>query len=219
MFEGEETTVAAQDTTIAGAEDQGTQEEEQGTLATQQEGEEQNEAGATDDGDDDGKSGDDDKKGEVPETYDLKPPEGMELDATMLETFTPVFKEMGLTQEQAQKLADAYAPLAQSQAEEARKASLDSFKEIVEGWKNDTMKDLGTNAQKELAFVAKARKQFGNDAFAEMLNETGVGNHPEMVKFLVAVGKVISSDQFPDSSTITGTNKNPTDVLYPSMDK
>lgn len=45
----------------------------------------------------------------VPEKYDeFKVPEGMELDKEMMNEATPLFKEIGLSQEKAQKIADLY---------------------------------------------------------------------------------------------------------------
>ena len=44
----------------------------------------------------------------VPEKYDFKAPEGQSLDAALVERATPIFKELGLTQDAAQKLVDFY---------------------------------------------------------------------------------------------------------------
>lgn len=52
----------------------------------------------------------------VPERYELAAPEGMDLDAAMLIEFEPVARELGLTNEQAQSLADAYARRMQAMA-------------------------------------------------------------------------------------------------------
>jgi hypothetical protein len=55
------------------------------------------------------KAADEAAKGIVPEKYaEFKVPEGMELDKEMMNEATPLFKEIGLTQEKAQKIADLY---------------------------------------------------------------------------------------------------------------
>lgn len=46
---------------------------------------------------------------EPPGAYELAAPDGMALDEAMLAEFTPVARELGLTNDQAQSLADAYA--------------------------------------------------------------------------------------------------------------
>jgi len=152
---------------------------------------------------------------ETPEAYDIKVPDGMELDQAMMEAFTPVFKELGITQEQAQKLADTYAPLIANKTEEARQQALKEYQETVEGWKKDTIKELGVDSAKKLAYAAKARMKFGDEEFKEMVNELGVGNHPALVRFLIKVGQSISEDKFPDS-TEKGKS-DPLKVMYPTM--
>lgn len=55
------------------------------------------------------KAADEAAKGIVPEKYEeFKVPDGMELDKEMMNEATPLFKEIGLTQEKAQKIADLY---------------------------------------------------------------------------------------------------------------
>jgi len=69
-----------------------------------------------------GKEGEDGTKTEakpaVPEKYDFKAPaawseKGWELDTKLIETATPIFKELGLSQDQAQKLVDFYTATSQ----------------------------------------------------------------------------------------------------------
>ncbi len=157
------------------------------------------------------------EKGEVPESYDIKAPEGMTLDLEMLESFTPVFKELGLTNEQTQKLVDVYAPHMQQTAEKQQEEALKQFKKTVEGWKADTIKELGNDKDKKLAFAAKARNKFGDESFLEMVNDLGVGNHPSMVRFLIKVGKTISEDAFVDGK---GSGKSSSlKKMYPTMNK
>lgn len=158
------------------------------------------------------------EKTEVPEEYgDFKVPEGMELDKVMLEAFVPVFKDLGLDQEKAQKLIDAYAPLVAQREEEAQKAKLKEFEDMVSGWKNETIKELGPKSKEALSFVAKVRDKFGDEEVVQLMQDTGIGNHPAMVRFLIKIGKAISEDTFPDSQTASKVN--PLDVLYPSMKK
>lgn len=137
----------------------------------------------------------------IPEKYELKIPDGMTLDKGMLDSFTPVFKEIGLTQEQAQKLADAYVPMIKKQSESVlesyRQESMKEYDKMTEDWKQMTIKELGADYQKKLAPAAKLidRSGFGKE-IREMMSETRVGNHPVMVRFLTWVGSKISEDSF-----------------------
>ncbi|MCV5473515.1 peptidase, partial [Escherichia coli] len=49
-----------------------------------------------------------DKPEGAPEKYEFQAAEGVELDADALKDFEPVARELNLTNEQAQKLVDAY---------------------------------------------------------------------------------------------------------------
>ena len=155
------------------------------------------------------------KKGEVPDQYEVKLDEGMELDKALLELFTPVFKDMEMTNEEVQKLAEKFVPWITQKEDEIRSSMIEKHKETVKAWGEEAVRQLGTDSARQLGYAAKARDKFGSKEFVEMVNETGIGNHPEMVKFLVKVGKTISEDKFVDGS---GTQKaDLLKILYPTM--
>jgi len=216
----EENTNSVQDTPEAGEENleleetlAGAKEDDASDDSLNTDGSEEDGSDESDGEDDDSSKGDD----EVPENYEITVPEGMTLDTEMLEILTPVFKELELSNDDTQKLVDAYLPFVQKSSEEQEKAALESFKETVDGWKKDTLKELGPDSDKKLAIVAKARNQFGDDAFRTMVNETGVGNHPAFVRFLLNVGQKISEDTFEGGSN--DPKPDPLKVMYPTMNK
>lgn len=151
----------------------------------------------------------------TPEKYDVKLPEGMEVDMAMLEAFSPVFKELGLGSKEVQKLTDTLVPILQTKIDDVRKQAIVEYKNIVNEWKQETLKELGAEKNAKLALAAKARNKFGDESFHEFINELGVGNHPALVRFLMRVGSTISEDKFPDS---TQTKKGDSlKVMYPTM--
>ena len=166
---------------------------------------------------DDGKTKD--VKPAIPEKYEFKLPEGMAVNQEALDAITPAFKEAGLTQENAQKLIEAYHPVMQKMMDAQRESAMGEFKTMVDGWKQDTIKMYGADYAKELANASRFIDALpDSDKVREVLNETGVGNHPVLVKAFVEAGKIISEDSFTD------TNKrrpggDPLNKLYPSMAK
>lgn len=137
----------------------------------------------------------------VPEKYEVKAPEGMEIDSVLLEKITPVFKELGITKEGAQKLVDAYAPHVKAMVETQQKAAIDNWKKYVDGMKTETKTMLGADAAKELSFAAKFIDRMSDSPeeakkLREFFEETGVGNHKLLTKLLIKAGKRISSDSF-----------------------
>jgi hypothetical protein len=166
------------------------------------------------------KQPDDKKTVVVPEKYEFKAPEGMTIDEKALGEFTPVFKEIGLSQENAQKLVNAYAPYMKQMAEQASKEAVESYKTTVEGWKQETQKELGADAQQKMALAAKAINKLGTPALKEFLNETGFGNHKELVSFFVKVGSMLKEDSVVDGKSGTSspsTDEDRAKKLYPTM--
>jgi hypothetical protein len=156
---------------------------------------------------------------EVPEKYEIKIPEGLEFDQAALDLFTPIFKELGISEEGAQKLVDAYVPTLEGMEQRMREQSLKQYKEIVEGWKKETLAELGTDSSKKLALCAKAINKYGGDNLRAALDQTGMGNHPEFVKFMLRVGETITEDAFIDpKNPLPGqTSEAKLKAMYPTM--
>ena len=153
----------------------------------------------------------------VPEDgkYDLTMPEGVEVDQAMLDQFAPTFKELGLTTQQAQALADKFIE-AQNQRGEAQQQG---WAQTVEGWVDQAKADPEIGGAKWDSTVQTASgivKRFGNDAFREYLNASGAGNHPEMIRFMAKVGAMIGEDR-PAVSENPGKKiaQDTASILYP----
>jgi hypothetical protein len=157
----------------------------------------------------------------VPEKYDIKAPEGMSLDAKAVDQFTPVFKELGLDQAQAQKLVDAYAPYMQQQVEAMRQENLKVFKDMVNEWGEQTKKELGADYGKKLAPVSKLMDKFADPGYRELMNETGLGNNPLHIKFMLKISEQLSQDTLADSSMKKQDNSVEAlaKKLYPTMNQ
>ena len=138
----------------------------------------------------------------VPEKYEVKV-EGFDVDATLIDALTPVFKKHNLTKGAVQELAAAYAPVIKAQMEASDKAKLDAWKAEIDGWKTESTKMLGADAPKELAYAARFIDKFGGKELRQLLNDTGLGNHPEAIKAFIKAGKAISEDAFVDPNPIS----------------
>ncbi|EDW3840798.1 endoprotease [Citrobacter freundii GTC 09629] len=136
----------------------------------------------------------DQKQEGAPEKYEFKPAEGQELDAAALEQFEPIARELNLTNEQAQKMVDLYGtkimPMVQQQQVEA-------WQKTTEQWAADVKADKEIGGDKltgNLSAAQRALAQFGTPELKEYLEGTGLGNHPELVKAFVKIGKAMSED-------------------------
>lgn len=154
----------------------------------------------------------------VPEKYELKMPEGIELDAAALELYSPIFKELGFTNEKLQALTDkVYVPLIQSVVDKTRQESMKEYDKMREEWKAETFKELGPNAKVEMAHVGKAMQKFGDADLRQFMKETGIGDHKTVIRLLAKVGKTISEDTFADGNQPAKVD--PERIMYPSMFK
>lgn len=147
----------------------------------------------------------------APEKYEFKPAEGQELDTAALEQFEPVARDLNLTNEQAQKLVDAYpkilAGVQQRQAE--------AWQKQTEGWAETVKADKEIGGDKLTANLSAAQRaldQFGTPELKEYLNATGLGNHPDLVKTFVKIGKAMSEDGMVDGSN--QGQRSAAEVLY-----
>lgn len=137
---------------------------------------------------------DKDKKPEgAPEAYEFKAAEGVELDTEALKDFEPVARELNLTNEQAQKLVDAYPKILAG----VQQRQADAWQKQTEGWAEAVKADKeigGDKLESNLSAAQRALDQFGTPELKEYLNVTGMGNHPELVKAFVKIGKTMSED-------------------------
>ncbi len=145
---------------------------------------------------DEGKKPEDDKAAGVPEKYEFSLPDGMEVDTALLEKADPVFRELGLTNEQAGKLAQLVAEQRISEGQ----ALQDAYAKQMEDWASQTNsdKELGGSAEAVSANVQKYAfpfiNQFGSPELKALLKDTGLGNHPEIVRTFIRAGKAMAED-------------------------
>lgn len=128
------------------------------------------------------------------DTYaDFTLPDGMEVDAIALEEVTPIFKELGLTQEQSQKLVDHYA----KQVQAGSQKQVDTFNQLTNDWREQSQNDKefgGDKFEENVKVAQNAIGKYGTPELKQLLNDHGVGNHPEVIRFMVRVGQTLKED-------------------------
>lgn len=151
----------------------------------------------------------------VPESYEFKVPEGYTLAPETVAEITPVLKELGLSQEQAQKLVDVQTKINQKAAEDATKAWTD----LRAGWVNEAKTDKEIGGDKfdaNIALAKKAMEVLGTPKLAEALNQTGMGDHPELIRLMVKLGGLVADDKLHFGSASGATPKTAAEIMYGS---
>lgn len=156
------------------------------------------------------------KAGQVPEKYEFKVPEGMTLDQALVDKVSPMFRELKLTQEGAQKLVDIYNEIVTASAN----AQAANFKQFLKESYDETLKELGANYKEQLAYVAKVRDRFLSEETQEMLDASGLSNNKAFILDLIKLGKLISEDKLPPGqSAIPAGAKSAAEIMYPEQGK
>lgn len=160
------------------------------------------------------------KANEVPETYEpYKLPEGVQVDEALLGEFNTVAKELGLTQAQAQKLVDLQAKTAAA-GETGRAEFLEqALKAQSDKWVNEIKSDPelgGAKFDATVSTAVKAISTFFGDDFRELLNESGIGNNPALIRGMHKIGLAISEDKLviPGSDASVTEDKRAADVMF-----
>ena len=166
---------------------------------------------------DEGSEADESKDEGAPETYeDFNLPEGFESDKELMDEFKVLAKEENWSQEKAQKLVDLQNKAMTHAGETLKQRWNNTQKEWRESTENDKAFG-GDKLDESLVFAKSAIKKFGNDAFSEILESTGMGNHPEVVRFLYKIGKSISEDDIMAGRAAASGPKDPAKILFPDM--
>ena len=136
----------------------------------------------------------------APEAYEFTPPEGHVLDDGVIGKFSEVAKELNLSQTNAQKVLDVMAPA----IAERQQAALQT---MTAEWADSARADKefgGDKLQENLGVARKALDSFGTQELRALLEESGLGNHPEIIRFMYRAGSAISGDRYVGGSPTAG---------------
>ena len=137
------------------------------------------------------KAGNTSKQG-APEAYEFQAIEGQEFDPEVMKSFSEIAKELDLPQDAAQKVLDKVAPKILERQMQALETARNEWAESAR-----TDKEFGGDKLNDNLVVAKkALDSFGTPELRKLLNESGLGNHPEMIRMMYRAGKAISEDRF-----------------------
>lgn len=149
----------------------------------------------------------------APEKYEaFVAPEGTALAPAVITKFEETARALNLPQDKAQQLINEMAPvMAQQQQAQVEQLRAD--------WAAASTADKefgGEKLAENLGFARKAIDTFGSPELRTMLNETGLGNHPDVVRFMVRAGKALGEDKILTGGAPASANRSAAEVLYGS---
>lgn len=146
-----------------------------------------------------------------PETYELDLPDTV--DEALVTEAIAVFREQGLTNDQAKAVAALHA--------RSHDQAVEQWQTTVSGWEEAVKSDADLGGEKFDAVRARTAKlvaDFGTPALVEALEMYGFGNHPELVRMLNNVARAMGEDSTPGkNSGRTPTESERLQKMFPSM--
>jgi hypothetical protein len=135
--------------------------------------------------------------------YELKLPDGSELDAAHVEKIVSFSKEQGFSPEHAQKILDREAAI----LSETKKSTLESFQkqqaEVIEksskSWVETAYSDKeigGEHFNKNTEMARRYINHYGSPSLKKALDDSRLGNHPELLRMIVRAAKDMGEDSF-----------------------
>lgn len=146
-------------------------------------------------------------KAEVDYKFEL--PEGIDIDEPAANNFKALAKELQLSQDAAQKVV-AFAAQRELQRAEAHRAT-------VKGWADTVTADKELGKAENQAIARKAVETFGSPELKTLLERSGLGNHPELVRAFFNAGKAISEGKFIAGRTGPAPTTDLASLLYPNQ--
>ena len=148
--------------------------------------------------------------------YEFETPEGFEaFDEALAAKFVDIAAEVNLPNDVAQKMVDLYAQELTAQHE----AEMEDWDNTLNEWKNESMKDTeigGSQLETSVNDARVALNTFGTSEIKNILEDTGLGNHPEVIRMLAKIGKAVRSDNF-EFGRSSEPQKTAAQLLFPTM--
>jgi len=147
----------------------------------------------------------------APEEYaDFAAPNGVTLNAELLAAFKEAAKADNLPQDKAQQYVDLGAKILQQQAQ----AQADEILAIRGEWKTSSEAQFSAE---QFAAARAGLEAHGTPELVTLLDQSGLGNHPEIIRLLVNAGASAREDKLvpgrepaPKPATLAGR-------LYPEQ--
>lgn len=125
----------------------------------------------------------------------------VQLDENRTKWASQLFHKAGLNNKQANAILNEYVKLEMEQLQQGDKS---------EEWTEALKKEFGDKFEENTALAARAAKMFGDAETLKWLNESGLGNHPSLVKMFANIGNLLKEDKaFADGASSSGFQDDP----------
>lgn len=149
----------------------------------------------------------------VPEKYEFQFADGEQVDPKVVDAYSAVAKDLKLSQADAQKMLEKMVPAFRDSLTEQQTQAAQAWAEA-----SKTDKEFGgPSMDANLAVAKQALEAFGSPELRALLEKTGLGNHPEVIRMFYRAGKSIQTDRLVTGTRTTVPQTDPAKILYPNM--
>lgn len=139
------------------------------------------------------------------EYKELQLPPQLQACGENLTAFKKLAAELKLPAQTAKKLVEWETSAAAASVQNAREQRA----EILQRWTDQTKEMLGARYEQKLAYALDAARRFGGDELRSLLDVTGLGSHPAVVKAFYQISRQLAED-----SSVSGRAKAETDKTF-----
>lgn len=132
-----------------------------------------------------------------PDKYDLTEIVPDNFNKGLVDEFKKKAFDIGLSNEKTRELADWYKGVELKQVE----AINNQRKAMADHHLLELKRDFGVNFEKEVNYARKAIDAYTDKSFKQYMDESGLGNHPALVKAFAKIGRELSEDKLVQSET------------------
>lgn len=147
---------------------------------------------------------------------DFTAEEGVEYAPELVNEAKTLARELDLSQAGAERLNKAAHDMAKTMGE----AQVNRLQEARQEWQEASKADPtfgGVKLQENLAVAAKAREAFGDDELKQVLNASGLGDHPAVIRAFFKVGKAMSEDSMVVGKPAPTDTRSRAERIYPNQ--
>lgn len=145
----------------------------------------------------------------------LKLEEGSPLSDSDIDRISTLAKEKGLSEEDAKALVSGE----EAAVSTYKDAQMQEVEDVRTSWVEESKSDKefgGEEFDANMAVAKTAIDKYGSAEFKKSLEDTGFGNHPEVVRTFFRIGQAMANDKLVTAESTVGNKPSDADVLYPS---
>lgn len=139
------------------------------------------------------------------------------VDSLLIDEFKRFAFEQNMSLENARLMAQFYEKYVLGQSKKQNQEQEELLKSMQKACEEDS-EFGGMGFHDNMRYARAAVLRFDDGSLAKILNDTGFGSHPEVVRFMYRVGKALAEKEMPRAKESTA-ERSAAELFYPSMVK